>query len=126
MCAPSEAEMMTPHVWVRGSTGSDARLKLTVRWLMVAEVVTEDPSLTWREAVRSCTSSTSSLVVKSMTWMVAREGWVGAEEGERMGVAMVREQSKDPVVNLARRKQRSNESGPSLSESLGRKVLSKW
>ena len=104
MCAPSEAEIMTHHVWVRGSTGSEARLKLTERWLMVAEVATEEPSLTWREAVRSCTSSTSSLVVKSITWMVAKEGCVGAVDGERMGVAMVREQSKDTVAKMVRRK----------------------
>ena len=65
---------------------------------MVAVPETEDPSLTCREAVRSCSSPTSSFVAKSTTCMMAREGSAAAGRAERTGVAMVREQSKETVA----------------------------
>ena len=54
-----------------------------------------DPSLTCRNAVKSCFSPTSSFVAKSTTCMIAKVGSVAEEPAESVGVAMVREQSKD-------------------------------
>ena len=65
---------------------------------MVAVLEAEEPSLTCKEAVRSCSSPTSSFVAKSITCMMAKEGSADAGRAERTGVAMVREQSKDTVA----------------------------
>ena len=54
-----------------------------------------DPSLKCRNAVKSCFSPTSSFVAKSTTCMIAKVGSVAREPAESVGVAMVREQSRE-------------------------------